>query len=180
MSDRREQPDFRPRLTFFQLMLEGMALAGLGLLLLLTAFAFNVFQPLPFLAGWLTYLQEDTLQVLLVLSGLAVLLYVLFSVMGRFPRYLNYPGHLSAPQISIHYQFLRSLLRWLKLQFMLCLLFLAYTALLLGNGTLEQFNLSNLFFFLLLIIVTIGMYRYRIRMHLKQGAITKPHDTGNH
>ena len=171
MSKKQARLKSKASIPVSDVLVEMLSLAGLAALLLLIGINVSYISPdAAFLSGiinpgWPLYGNKSTL---LLLGSVAVISYLALTLLTLYPQHLYYPVQINQYNAERQYQMMQSVLRWLKLEIMLFILFLAVIFNMLRSGILEEFNPSNILIFIFLIIVTIGIYRHRVKRYNKR------------
>ena len=101
--------------------------------------------------------DKETLFFLPVVSGL---LYLLLSIVSKYPHVFNYPVEITEKNAGEQYLLARLLLGWLKLVIVWQLAFIQYKTVMVALGKVEGLGLSILVFVAITFII-IFIYIYR-------------------
>jgi len=96
-----------------------------------------------------------------ILPGIALLVNIFFTVLGRYPHVFNYPERITEENALFHYTLGTRLLRWLKVSINLVFLFI--TQMIVSGATANYSKFNVLFIPLVLLIVLAPIFYYLVR-----------------
>lgn len=97
---------------------------------------------------------------ILILPSVSVLLYLMFTIVCRYPHKFNYPWPITAQNARQQYQLAYSLLAWFKAEVILLFSFLEWTTIRTAFGQIKGLGIAFLPLVLLVMFGTLGIYFY--------------------
>jgi hypothetical protein len=112
------------------------------------------------ISGW----SKTTM--LAVVSGVPLVIYVGATLLSRFPQFMNYPVRITEENADREYRNAASMVRYVKAEVMIIMLFVAWTAIQMGLGNTT--SLPSVFVSMCgaILAITIVYYVYEM-FHLK-------------
>lgn len=164
---RSKRPVFKQPLTKYEKIIELLAATGVLICLIILIFAWGIVPeriPTHFGAsgmpdGW------SGKEALFFLPIGVILLYLLLSVISRYPHTFNYPCKITEENAKVQYQNARYLIGLLKTEIIWSFAYIQWITIRVATGQAEGLGALYLPVFLVIIFGTIGVYFYKARKY---------------
>lgn len=159
----RNPSNQRPILTIARspvdLALDVVAIAGIVVLLLLTLQSWTMPNTIPVhfnVAGKPDAMGSKT--TILLFPGLSIVLYLVFTLLRRFPHTFNYPWAITQENAYRQYQIAIGLMNWLKTEIVWLFTYIEWQIIQVALGKSTGLGIAFLPIFLIVIFGTVGIY----------------------
>ena len=156
---RPKRPEYKLQLTPIELIVE---LAALAAILLNIALEVVYWPTLPAQVQLNASALGNTRMIFLFLTIIAAFVYACLSVMSLFPQLFNYPVEITAENAPRQYRHMANMMRSVKLEIMLAMLYIEWAFIQAGQGTLPE--VSPLFIPALLVALALTMGYFLFQM----------------
>ncbi len=102
---------------------------------------------------------------LFALPAIGTLLYILFTVLARYPHLFNYPKEVTAANAPFLYRKSREMLAWLKIEELALFSYIEWNTIALASSHSNGENMAFLPLVLVVIFGTIGIYTFVLLRH---------------
>jgi hypothetical protein len=157
--DRPDRPHVSLKMTPLEMLIEIAALAGMALNLIIFAY---YWPKLPDTAIGVTGGGLYQANIYIFVTMLPVIVYLVATLFGLFPRWFNYPVKISEENAPRQYRLAGNLMRYMKAEVTLCMLIIEWVFVQISMGEDMSFSPFFIPIFIGMLIVTLAYFFYEM------------------
>jgi len=157
--DRPDRPHVSLKMTPLEMLIEIAALAGISSNLILFAY---YWPKLPDAAIGVTGGGLNQANIYIFVTMLPVIVYLVATLFGLFPRLFNYPVKITDENAPREYRLAANLMRYMKAEVALCILIIEWVFVQISMGEDMSFSPFFIPIFLGMLIVTLAYFLYEM------------------